>query len=201
MFIVIEGIDGCGKTTQASRLVTHLERRGRRVLHVREPGTTRLGERLRDIVLSRKDIPISPRAEALLYSCARAELVESVLKPALKQREIVVCERYVYSTLAYQGAGLQLDEDLLDAVQRFAIAGLKPERVIVLDLDPGIARTRLSGKADRIEARGSDYFDRVRKAFLQLAARDPTRFVVIDASRAVDLVAADVARAVDDAVS
>lgn len=196
MFCVLEGIDGCGKSTQATRLVATLRERGRDVLHLREPGATPLGERLRSIVLDRAGVPISPRAEALLYSTARAELVASTIRPALEAGRVVVCERYFYSTVAYQGAGLGLAMRELEDVSRFATGGLLPDRVIVLDIPVTIGNARLTGGQDRIEARGAEYFERVRSAFLEFASRDPERFRIVDAARAVD----DVARAILEAV-
>jgi dTMP kinase len=196
VFCVLEGIDGCGKSTQATRLVATLRERGRDVLHLREPGATPLGERLRSIVLDRAGVPISPRAEALLYSTARAELVASTIRPALEAGRVVVCERYFYSTVAYQGAGLGLAMRELEDVSRFATGGLLPDRVIVLDVPVTIGNARLTGGQDRIEARGAEYFERVRSAFLEFASRDPERFRIVDAARAVD----DVARAILEAV-
>lgn len=199
MFCVLEGIDGCGKSTQAVRLVRALEARGRKVAHLREPGATPLGERLRSIVLDRAGVPISPRAEALLYSTARAELVGSVIEPALESGQDVVCERYFYSTLAYQGAGLDLDLRDLEVVSRFATAGRLPDRVIVLDVPIDAALSRLAGGHDRIEARGAEYFERVRHAFLEFARADRARFRVVDAARGIDEVAALVLEAIDAA--
>jgi dTMP kinase len=200
MFIVFEGIDGCGKSTQAARFVTQLRARRRSVLHLREPGATALGERLREIVLHRDEVPLSARAEGLLYSTARAELVGSTIAPALARGETVVCERYFYSTLAYQGYGLGLDLDALRAISRFATADLLPDRVVLLDLSPAVAVTRRSARGDRIESRGEEYFDRVRQGFLALAAEDPRRFSVVDASAAQNVVAAAIDEVLADAV-
>lgn len=197
MFCVLEGIDGCGKSTQASRLVAARERVGRSVVHLREPGATPLGERLRSIVLDRAGVPIEPRAEALLYSTARAQLVASVIRPALEAGRDVVCERYFYSTMAYQGAGLGLSLPDLEVISRFATGGLLPDRVILLDLPVAISRARLAGGRDRIESRDAEYFERVRAAFLAFARADATRFRVVDASRGVDEVAREVAEGID----
>jgi dTMP kinase len=194
MFIVLEGIDGCGKSTQATRLAATFAATGREVLHLREPGATPLGERLRSIVLARNELSISPRAEALLYSTARAELVDSVIRPALARGCVVVCERYFYSTLAYQGSGLGLDRQGLEAVSTFATGGLLPDRVFVLDLPVDVALARLARGHDRIEARGRDYLDVVRRAFLEMALLDRPRFWVVDASADPDRVASEVAR-------
>ncbi len=185
MFLVLEGIDGGGKTTQARLLAEELRRRGREVLHVHEPGGTPLGERIRGVLLaSEPGVEIGARAETLLYSAARAQLVSTALRPALAAGKCVVCERYYYSTLAYQGFGLEEDVAALRALSAWATAGLQPDRVVVLDLDPaqGLARVRRS--RDRIEARGADYLRRVRAGFLRLAKEDAARFRVVDASLA-----------------
>ena len=198
MFLAIEGIDGCGKSTQAKRLVAHLERPGRVVHHLREPGGTPLGERLRDLLLAKSEVSISPFSEALLYSTARSELVRSVIAPARACGEWVVSERYFYSTLAYQGYGLGLSVPDLLTLSRLATDGLLPDRVLLLDLSPQTALARIRGGFDRIEARGIEYFERVRNGFLDLARQAPERFVVIDAGQDVDAVAQSIREAVLD---
>lgn len=198
MFLAIEGIDGCGKSTQAKRLVEHLKRPDRVVHHLREPGGTPLGERLRDLLLAKSEVSISPFSEALLYSTARSELVRSVIEPARARGEWVVSERYFYSTLAYQGFGLGLSVPDLLALSRLATGGLLPDRVLLLDLSPKTALARIRGGFDRIEARGGDYFERVRDGFLELARQEPQRFVVIDAGLEIDAVAQSIREAVLD---
>lgn len=183
MFLVLEGIDGGGKTTQARLLAEEIRRRGREVLHVHEPGGTPLGERIRSVLLaSDPEVAINARAETLLYSAARAQLVCQALQPALAAGLCVVCERYYYSTLAYQGFGLAEDVQALRALSTWATADLQPDRVVVLDLDPAAGLARVHRSRDRIEARGADYLGRVRAGFLGLAREDAARFRVVDAS-------------------
>ncbi len=199
MFIVLEGIDGCGKSTQATRLVSHLKSLGREVVHVREPGGTTLGETIRSLLLApESEGKIDARAEALLYSAARAELVHELLKPALAAGKTIVCERYLYSTLAYQGFGLDQDTAELQALSAYATSRLKPDLVLLLDLDPNAALARVKRDKDRIESRGASYLERVREGYLRLSRREPERFVVIDASRKSEEVTADLARAVEE---
>lgn len=183
MFAVLEGIDGCGKSTQARRLKQALEERGGSVLHLHEPGGTPLGDTIRGLLLDPPaHVEIHPRAEALLYSAARAQLVHSVLLPALERGEHVVCERYYYSTLAYQGYGLEEDTGPLQSLSAYATSMLKPQRVVVLDLDPTTALQRVGRNLDRIEARGIEYLERVREGYQLLLRREPERFRIVDAT-------------------
>ncbi len=189
MFLVLEGIDGCGKTTQARRVVEELKKRGVEPLHLHEPGGTVLGERLRSLILTPDaNVEIHSRAEALLYSAARAELVRMVLMPAIKERKSIVCERYYYSTLAYQGYGLVEDTGPLQSLSAYATQMVKPDRVVLLDVDPNTALNRVGKNLDRIEARGPEYMHRVREGYRLLARREPDRWRIIDASKPSDQV-------------
>lgn len=190
-FIVVEGIDGSGKSTLAARLAEELALRRRRVLRTREPGGTRLGEKIRGLLLDARNSEMAPLTELFLYMACRAQLVEQVIRPALKDGLDVVCDRYYYSTAAYQGAagGVGSDRVLLVAER---IAGFeRPDLVALLDLPPRVARSRKDGRPDRVEAKGTAYQSRVRKGFLALARRDRRRFRVIDADRPVDEVFRD----------
>lgn len=199
MFVVLEGIDGCGKTTQARFLVERLRQRGVDVLHLHEPGGTKLGDVIRSLILDpNRDVEIHSRAEALLYSAARAELVHSVLLPALEEGRSVVCERYYYSTLAYQGYGLLEDPGPLHSLSAYATRMLKPDRVVLLDIDPPTALSRVGRNIDRIEARGPEYMHRVREGYLLLKRREPERFRVVDARAPIEEVREQVWRAVED---
>jgi dTMP kinase len=183
MFIVIEGIDGCGKSTQARLLVEALKKSTRSgVLHLHEPGGTPLGEAMRELLLrTDSKVTISARAEALLYNAARAQLVDDVLRPALADGKHVVCERYLYSTIAYQGYGLEEDTGALQGLCAYATGRLKPDRVILLDLPAQQSFERMKRGKDRIESRGHEYLEHVRKGYILLTTREPERFRTISA--------------------
>jgi dTMP kinase len=182
MLIVIEGIDGCGKSTQVQRLVGDLRADGRTVSALREPGGTKLGESVRALLLDRST-EACPTAELFGYLTARAQLCEAVIKPALARGETVVLDRFYHSTLAYQGYGLGLDLELVRSAIRLATAGIVPDRVLWLDLDPAEAARRRAiarGEDDRIEARGLAYLQKVHDGFAAMAASGEIRR--IDAS-------------------
>jgi dTMP kinase len=196
--VAFEGVEGAGKSTQLELLRLALEELGHKVTATREPGGTPVGERVRALLLD-PGASVDPRAEALLFAAARAQLVEEVIRPALEQGQVVLCDRYLHSSLAYQGAARGLGRDEVAAINRFATAGLLPDVVVLLRLDPaeGLARGRGGGR-DRIECQDLDFHQRVAGAFLELAAADPDRFAVIDAARPPERVAADVRAAVLD---
>jgi dTMP kinase len=193
-FITLEGPEGGGKTLQAGRLAEALEARGHRTRLTREPGGTEIGDRLRDLLLDGAIGPLAPRAEALLFNAARAQLVAEVIGPAIDAGEIVVCARFADSTLAYQGYGLGLPLDALRAVARVATGGLVADRTILLDLPPDVGLGRKApGEHTRFESGFDlDFHRRVREGFLELARGEPERFVVIDATRSADAVFAEV---------
>jgi dTMP kinase len=200
-FITIEGPEGGGKTTQAERLVGHLERRGVPVHLTREPGGTWLGERVREILLARtgSTAPTDPLTDAFLFNAARRQLVGEVIRPALAAGTTVVCARYADSTLAYQGYGAGVPLDVLRDLASAATDDLQPDLTVLLDLpvEVGLGR-KAPGDHTRFEAEFDlDFHRRVRDGFLELAAAVPGRFAVIDATRDVDAVAADVLTAVD----
>ena len=202
LFVSFEGGEASGKSVQAQRLAEWLKSQGRDVVSVREPGSTPVGERVRDIVLHAQDIPLAPNAQALLYSTARAQLVRDVIRPALAGGKIVIVDRFYDSTLAYQGYGHGADLDQLRAVTVFAIGDTRPHRTFLLDLPVDAAERRQAGRKpgrewDRFESEAGAFHERVRAGYLQLAADEPRRFVVIRADRQVDAVAADVRREVE----
>jgi dTMP kinase len=195
-FLVLDGPDGSGKSTQIARLAARLRERGEAVLVLREPGATPMGEAIRDLLLH-ADVDITPLAEMLLYQAARAHLVETVIRPALAQGQTVLLDRYWTSTAAYQGYGLGLDPDEIRRVSAVATGNLEPDRLILLDVPADVGLARLKGKRDKVEGRPLDYHRRVREGFLVEARRLGERAVVVDASRDEVAVAADVWRAAE----
>ncbi|MBX6357230.1 MAG: dTMP kinase, partial [Micromonosporaceae bacterium] len=214
LFVVFEGGDGAGKSTQVALLAAKLRGSGREVVVTREPGATKLGEQIRALLLDSADETLTPRAEALLYAADRAHHVATVVRPALARGAVVISDRYVDSSLAYQGAGRTLPMDEVSWLSTWATAGLKPDLVVLLDVDPavGLQRARRRGcespaspsfeptplGTDRLERESLEFHERVRYAFLDLAANDPSRYLVLDASRPVDELAAEVADRVEE---
>lgn len=191
LFITLEGGDGSGKTTQAAILTEWLEAEGHTVLRSREPGGTDVGVEIRQIVLHHRG-EVSPRAEALLYAADRAQHVATRVRPALGRGEIVIQDRYLDSSVAYQGAGRVLGAGEVRALSLWAAEDLLPNLTILLDLDETEARARLDAENkvfDRLEAEKSDFHARVRAAFLALAADEPGRFLVVDAAASVASIA------------
>ncbi|TDQ02756.1 MULTISPECIES: dTMP kinase [unclassified Leifsonia] len=194
LFITLEGGDGVGKSTQAALLEEWLTGRGRTVVRTREPGGTDAGVEIREIVLHHRG-DIAPRAEALLYAADRAHHIATVVRPALSRGDIVVQDRYIDSSVAYQGAGRVLDAQQIRDLSLWAAEGLLPDLTILLDLDEDTARTRLDSartRYDRLEAERSDFHARVRAGYLALAEQEPERFLVVDASRPVEEIAAEI---------
>src|SRR5215204_5485191 len=189
--IAFEGVEGSGKSTQLELLRQALDGRSREVVVTREPGGTPAGERVRALLLD-PEVELHPRAEALLFAAARAELVEAVIRPALERGAVVLCDRYLDSSLAYQGGARRLGQGPVEEVNRFATGGLLPDLVVLLDLDPASGLRRRAGALDRIEGQDLDFHRRVRQAFRDLAAADPGRFAVVDAAAPVHEVAAKV---------
>lgn len=185
LWVTLEGGDGSGKTTQATALEEWLRASGREVVRTREPGGSDVGVLIRDIVLHHRG-DIAPRAEALLYAADRAHHVAAVVRPALDRGAVVVQDRYLDSSVAYQGAGRVLDAGEVRDLSLWATDGALPDLTVLLDLDPAAARARLDADDkpfDRLEAEKADFHERVRAAFLDLAAAEPERFLVLDASR------------------
>jgi len=188
LFITFEGGDGSGKSTQSELLVQWLEAQGRTVVVSREPGGTDLGLELREIVLHRRG-EIAPRAEALIYAADRAHNIATKVRPALERGDIVVQDRYLDSSVAYQGAGRVLGADEVRDVSLWATESLLPDLTILLDLHEGQDRLADRTKYDRLESAGDDFHARVREAYLELAAAEPGRFVVIDAREPIESIA------------
>ncbi|MBM3669521.1 MAG: dTMP kinase [Actinobacteria bacterium] len=196
MFIAFEGGEGAGKSTQETLLADHLAACGHEVVRTREPGGTPAGEAIRAIVLSPEYEGLDDRAEALLFAASRGEHVARVIRPALERGAVVVCDRYIDSSVAYQGAGRNLGMDAVRELSLWATNALLPDLTIVLDIDPEIGLSRLHSR-DRLEGQPLDYHRRVRQAFLDLAAAEPARYVVIDATQDTSVMADQVRAAVD----
>lgn len=202
LFVVLEGGDGAGKSTQARRLAATLRAEGREVVRTREPGGTPLGERIRELVLDPAHAPVDPRAEALLFAAARAAHAEQLIRPALATGRVVVCDRFADSSAAYQGAGRGLGVDRVRELNEWAAAGLVPDLTVLLDVPAGTGRARREdrdgGAGDRLETEPDAFHDAVRRAFLDLAARSPGRYLVLDAGRPETELAGAVAAAVHE---
>lgn len=192
MFLSIDGIDGAGKTTQLGLLGDWLRETGHDVVTCRDPGSTRLGETIRRILLDERTAPVCRRSEMLLYMAARAQMVEEVIAPALAAGKTVVSDRYLLANVVYQGYAGGLEVATLWEVGRVATAGCEPALTIVLDMPAQVAAGRLSRPLDRMEQQGDAFRDRLRSGYLAEAARRPDRIVVVDAARPIDEVQADV---------
>ena len=188
MFLSFEGGDGVGKTTQIGLLADGLRAEGREVVATREPGGTALGLELRAAVLHGGHV--SPRTEALLYATDRAHHVDTVVRPALARGAVVVSDRYLDSSVAYQGNGRDLGAEDVERLSLWATEGLLPALTVLLDLEPAVGLARLTGSPDRLERAGVEFHVRTRRAFLQRAAADPGRWLVLDASAPVQEIAA-----------
>jgi dTMP kinase len=190
VFVTFEGLDGSGKSTQVELLRAHLDESGREVVATREPGGTRLGEEIRELLLGGTEI--SPWAEAALFAAARAELVAEVIKPALERDADVVCDRYLDSSLAYQGIARGLGVDRVLALNMDAIRGLLPDVTFLLLIDPGEAAARSGEASDRIEREGGEFLREVDKAYRELGSIFASRIVTLDGSKPADEIAKEV---------
>jgi len=196
VFVCFEGGEGAGKSTQSRALAAWLEEQGYAVRLTFEPGDTAVGKQLRGIVLDPATGDLSPRTEALLYAADKAEHVDTLVLPALSRGEVVITDRYVDSSLAYQGAGRVLDVGEVTRLQRWATGDLRPHLTVVLDVDPERGLGRFAER-DRIEAESQEFHERARRAFLALAAADPDHYLVLDARLPVE----EIARAVRERVT
>ena len=179
LFITFEGADGCGKTTQIELLDKYLREKGRQILLTREPGAKGLGIKLREILLN-YDGEVSPRCESFLFLADRAQHVDCIIKPALKEGKIILCDRYTDSTAAYQGYGRELDLDRINMLNDIATGGLKPDLTIVFDVDVETSMKRVGKEKDRMESAGVEFFNKVRKGYLEIAKKEPERVKVIN---------------------
>ncbi len=189
MFISFEGIDGSGKTTQAKKLAARLEESGKTVLFLREPGGTEISEQIRQILLNKKNLKMTQISELLLFSASRAQLVTEVIKPALAQGTIVITDRFVDSTTAYQGSGRGLHIGGVKSINALATSGLMPRRTFFIDIPVAemYERRRSSGQEiDRMEMSNEEFYQRVRDGYKEIAAEEPGRFITIDGRQSID---------------
>jgi dTMP kinase len=190
VFLVLDGIDGSGKSTQVGLLVEALRKEGRKVTQVRDPGGTAVSNKIRGLLLA-GDSPVAPLAELCLYAAARAQLVEEIIRPALKSGQIVVSDRFTWSTNAYQGAGRGLPLDSIRKLEEISCGDIRPNHIFILDLAPEKRQARLrkkGGSPDRLEQENDGFFSRVRDGFLALARENPALGTVVDASQAPEAV-------------
>ena len=185
LFITFEGGDGCGKTTQIELLDKYLKDKGYETLLTREPGAKGLGIKIREILLN-YDGDVSPNCESFLFLADRAQHVDCIIKPAIEQGKIILCDRHTDSTVAYQGYGRGLDIDRINMLNNIATSGLKPDLTIVLDVDVETSMQRVGKEKDRMEAAGIEFFKRVRNGFLEIAKKEPARVKVINSSDTIE---------------
>ena len=195
LFVVFEGGDGVGKSTQVVELVSRLRNRRIEPVVTRQPGGTPIGEKLRELLLDPGHPELTARTEALVYAADKAQHVEEVILPALAQGKVVVCDRYVDSMIAYQGAGRVLDLTEVEQVARWATGGLRPDLTVLLDIDPAEAVANIR-QQDRLEAAGLEFHRRAREHFLRLAGEDPERYLVLGARESRKNIAEKVAEKV-----
>ncbi len=184
MFITLEGPEGSGKTSHIPHLVEYFREQGHVVFPTREPGGTSIGEQIRGIIHDLKNTEMHPRTETLLYQAARAQIVEQVIQPRLKAGEIVICDRYADSTIAYQGYGHQQDLEQVRALVRYATGGLMPDLTILLDLDVEVGLKRKKNEWNRLDAYTVEFHRRVRAGYLEMVKQEPGRWRVVDAGQA-----------------
>ena len=185
LFITFEGADGCGKTTQMNLLKDYLIQNGYEVVLTREPGAKGLGEQLREILLN-YDGEVADRCESFLFLADRAQNIETIVIPAIKQGKIVLCDRHIDSTVAYQGYGRGLDLDEINSLNNIATGGIKPDLTYVFDVDVETSAKRVGDEKDRMESAGKEFFNRVRNGYLELAKKEPQRVKVIDSTRSIE---------------
>jgi len=210
IFITLEGVEGCGKTTQARLLAERLKRKGREVVLTREPGGTEIGERIRSILLDSAHRGMAPLAELFLYAAARNQHVREVIQPALARGAAVICDRYADATTAYQGAARGIPHRAIEEIHRIATEGIWPDVTVLLDLPAreGLSRAMArnssdaaAAREDRFEREGIDFHERVREGYLEIARREPDRVIVVDASRGVEEIQREIAERIESVLA
>ena len=201
IFITFEGCESCGKSTQSKLLYEYLKQKGRSVVFLREPGGTGVSEKIRGLLLDPDNRSIAAETELLLYMASRAQTVREVIIPALQKGAIVVCDRFLDSTIVYQGYGLGMDKRFIAQLGRFATEGIKPDLTILLDLPLKQALAGISRKKDRIEQRSFAYHQRVKKGYLALARREPRRIKIVRLADGIQTTQAAIRRLVDRVIT
>ena len=186
-FITVEGMDGCGKTTQISRMIEYIKQKGWEIVTTREPGGTKTGEKIRDILLDKDNTGMNQVTELLLYAASRAELVSKLVVPSVKEGKVVLCDRFVDSSIAYQGCGRNLGVQITEDVNSYALQGCKPDLTIFFDISPAelLGRKIRSAHQDRIESEDMEFHDQVYKGYLDLARKNSDRIKVVNARKSV----------------
>ena len=187
LFITFEGADGCGKTTQMNLLAEYLKQQGKNVVLTREPGGKGLGEKVREILLNYEG-PVSDRCESFLFLADRAQNIDIIVNPAVEDGKIVLCDRHIDSTVAYQGYGRGLDIERINKLNDIATNGKKPDLTFVFDIDVETSMKRVGKEKDRMESAGIDFHNRVRKGYLELAKQEPQRIKVLDATKSIEAI-------------
>lgn len=196
LFITFEGADGCGKTTQLNLLKDYLENKGYKVVITREPGAKGLGEKIREILLN-YDGEVSNRCESFLFLADRAQNIDIIVKPAIDEGKIVLCDRHTDSTVAYQGYGRGLDIEQINMLNRIATNNIKPDLTLVFDVDIETSMKRVGNQQDRMEKSGKEFFNKVRNGYLELAKQEPDRIKVIDTAKSITEVQKDVTKIIN----
>lgn len=187
LFITFEGIEGCGKSTQSKMLKEYFESHNKKVLYTREPGGPQIAEKIRHILLDKENSEMLSETEMLLYMAARCQHTGEWIIPALKENKVVISDRYYDSTIAYQGAARKLDYDIIDMIRIYATFGLKPAKTILIDLPAEVGLGRIKAEdADRLELESIEFHKRVRQGFLDIAKREPERYIVVDGTQSIE---------------
>lgn len=196
-FITFEGADGCGKTTQLELLAQYLKEKNKEVIITREPGAKGLGEKIREILLNYEG-EVSDRCESFLFLADRAQHIDMIVNPAVKAGKIVLCDRHIDSSVAYQGYGRGLDVEQIDRLNMLATNGKRPDLTLVFDIDVETSMKRVGKEKDRMESAGVEFFNRVREGYLELAKQDPERICVLDATKSIDEIHKEVVKIVEE---
>ena len=199
LFITFEGGDGCGKSTQLELVKKYLEERGFKTLTTREPGSIGLGQKLREVLLH-YDGDVAPRAEAFLFLADRAQHIAKIVKPAVNDGVIVLCDRHTDSSVAYQGYGRGEDIEQINMLNNLATQGIKPDLTLLFDVSTEVAQTRVGNEKDRMESAGIEFHKKVRQGYLEIAKKEPQRIKVIDSNVTIEEVFAQVKKVIDEII-